>query len=74
MILEYKLTENDTFSEEHGIVCTSSKQNKDCCYREAKIKWDNDGLIKVRNSYPNNPIIVYLNINTLKSKIISLEK
>ena len=74
MILEYKLTENNIFSEEHDIACTSSKQKKDCCYREAKNKWDNDGLIKVRNWYPNNPIIGYLNINTLKNKIINLEK
>ena len=35
MILEYKLTENNIFSEEHDIACTSSKQKKDCCYREA---------------------------------------
>ena len=31
-------------------------------------------MIKVRNSYPNNPIIGYLNINTLQSKIISLRE
>ena len=31
-------TENDTFSEEHDIVCTSSKQKNDCYYNEAKIK------------------------------------
>ena len=67
-------TENDTFSEEHDIVCTSSKQRNDCDYKEANIKLDIDGLIKVRNSYPNNPIIEYLNINTQQNKIVSLRE
>ena len=67
-------TENDTFSEQHNIVCTSSKHKNDCHYKEAKIKLDIDGLIKVRNTYPNNPIIGYLNINTLQNKIISLRE
>ena len=67
-------TENDTFSEEHDIVCTSSKQKNDCYYNEAKIKLDINGLIKVRNTYPNNPIIGCLNINTLQNKIISLRE
>ena len=31
-------------------------------------------MIKVRNSYPNNRIIGYLNINTLQNKIISLRE
>ena len=31
-------TENDTFSEEHYIEYTSSKQKNDCYYKEAKIK------------------------------------
>ena len=31
-------------------------------------------MIKVRNSYLNNPIIGYLNINTLQSKIRSLRE
>ena len=30
-------TENDTFSEERDIVCTSSKQKNDCYYKEAKL-------------------------------------
>ena len=38
------------------------------------IKLDIDGLIKVRNSYPNNPVIGYLNISTLQNKIISLRE
>ena len=42
-------TEGNTFSEEHGIVCISSKQKNGCYYKEAKIKLDLDGLI--------NPII-----------------
>ena len=62
-------TENNTFSEEHELLCTSSKQKN-----EAKIKIDFDGLIKVRNPYPNHPIIEYLNINTLQNKIISLRE
>ena len=48
-----------------------------CHYKEAKIKLDIDGLIKFRNSrnsYPNNLIIGYLNINTLQNKIISLRE
>ena len=56
-------TKNNTFSEEHDLLCTFSKQKNDCHYKVAKIKLDIDGLIKVRNSYPNNPII--LNNNTL---------
>ena len=32
------------------------------------------GLIKVRNSYPNKPIIGYLNASTLQNKIISLRE
>ena len=67
-------TEDDTFSEEHNIGCTSSKQKNDCYHKEAKIKLDIDGLIKVRNTYPNNPIVGYLNINTLQNKIISLRE
>ena len=35
---------------------------------------DIDGLIKVRNSYPNKPIIGYLNVSTLQNKIISLRE
>ena len=31
-------------------------------------------MIKIRNTYPNNPIIGYLNINTLQNKIISLRE
>ena len=73
-------TENDTFSEEHGIVCTTStffyvpKQKNACYYNETKIMLDIDGLIKVRNSYPNKPIIGYLNVSTLQNKIISLRE
>ena len=47
-------TKNNTFSEEHDLLWTSSKQKNDCHSKEAKIKLDIDGLIKVRNSYPNN--------------------
>ena len=43
-------------------------------YKEVKIKLDIDDLIKVRNSYPNNLVIGYLNINTLQNKIISLRE
>ena len=59
-------TEGNTFLEEHGIVCISSKQKNDCYYKEAKIKLDLDGLI--------NPIIGYLIISTLQNKIISLRE
>ena len=65
-------TDNNAFSEVHDIVGTSSKQKNDCCYKEAKIKLDINSLIKVINSYPNNPSIGYLNINTLQNKINSL--
>ena len=67
-------TENSTFSEEHDIVCTSSKQKNDCYYKEAKIKLDIDALIKVKNTDLNNPIIGYLNFNTLQNKVISLRE
>ena len=50
-------TENDTFSDKYDIVWTSSKQKNDYYYKETKIKSDIDGLIKVRNSYPNKHII-----------------
>ena len=67
-------TKNNTFSEQHDQLCTSSKQKNACHYKKAKIKLDIDGLIKVKNSYPNNPIIGYLNTNTLQNKIISLRE
>ena len=62
-------TENNThtFSEEHDLLCSMTYK---CHYKEAKNKLDIDGLIKVRNSYPNNLIIGYLNINALPNKII----
>ena len=65
-------TKNNTFSEEHVLLSTSSKQKNDCHYKEAKTKLDINGLIKVRNLYPNNPIIGYPNINTLPNKTINL--
>ena len=49
-------TKNNTFSEGHDLLCTSSKQKNDCYYKEGKIKLDMDGL----------------NINNLQNKIISL--
>ena len=67
-------TENNTFSEEHDLLCTFSKQKNYSHYKVVKIKLDIDGLIKVRNSYPNNPIIEYPNINILQNKIISLRE
>ena len=67
-------TENDTFSEQHDIVYRSSKHKNDSHYKKGKIKLDIDGLIKVRNSNPNNPIIGYVNINALQNKIISLRE
>ena len=66
--------ENNTFSEEHDLLCFFSKQKNDYHYKEAKIKLDIEGLIKIRNLYPNNPSIGYLNINTLQNKTISLKK
>ena len=77
---EYKLyhnsgaltTKNNTFSEECDLLCTSSKQKNDCHYKEAKIKLNTDGLIKIKNLYPNNPIMGYLNIDTIQNKIIRL--
>ena len=65
-------TENNTFSEEHALLCTSSKQKSDCHYKEAKIKLNTDGLIKIKNLYPNNLIMGYLNIDTIQNKIIRL--
>ena len=50
-------TKNNTFSEEHGLLCNSSKQKNDCHYKKAKIKLDIDSMIKVRNSCRNNSII-----------------
>ena len=71
---EILTTENNTFSKEYDLLCTSSKQKNDCHYKEVKIKLDIDDLIKIRNSCPNNPIIGYLDINTLQNKIISLRE
>ena len=45
---------------EHDFYVPPLNKKNDCHYKEAKIKLDIDGLIKVRNSYPNNPIIGYL--------------
>ena len=42
-------TKNNTFSEEHCLLGTSSKQKNDCHYNNAKIKLDIEGLIKVKN-------------------------
>ena len=67
-------TKNNTFPEEHGLLCNSSRQRNDCHYKKAKIKLGIDGMIKVRNSCPNNPIIEYLDINTLQNKIVSLRE
>ena len=67
-------TENNTFSEEHDLLGTSSRQKDNCHYKEAKIKLNINGWIKVRNSCPNNPIIGYLSIKTLQNKIISLRE
>ena len=44
-------TENDTFSEEHDIVCTSSKQKNDCYYKEAQIKLDIDGILDILDQH-----------------------
>ena len=67
-------TKNNTFSEECDLLCSCSKEKNDCHDKEAKIKLDIDGFIKVRNSYPYNTVIGYLNINTLQNKIISLRE
>ena len=56
------------------LLCICSKEKNDCHDKEAKIKLDIDGFIKVRNSYPYKPVIGYLNINTLQNKIISLRE
>ena len=69
---EILTTENNTFSGEHDLLCTSSKHENDCYYKEVKIKLAIDGLVKVRNSCPNNPTIGYLDINSLQNKMISL--
>ena len=37
-------------------------------------KSDIEGLTNLRNAYQNNPLIAYLNINSLREKIISLRE
>ena len=40
-------TKNNTYSEEHDLLCTSSKQKNGCHYKEAQMKQDIDGLVKL---------------------------
>ena len=40
-------TKNNTCSEEHDLLCISSKQKNGYHYKEAQMKQDIDGLIKL---------------------------
>ena len=41
---------------------------------DLKFEPDLEGLINLRRAYQNNPLIAYLNINSLREKIISLRE
>ena len=41
---------------------------------DLKFESDLEGLINLRRSYQNNPLIAYLNINSLQEKIVSLKE
>lgn len=46
------------------------KKDKKVCSNSLSI----DGRINIRHTYPNNLIIGYLNINSLRNEIISLRE
>ena len=41
---------------------------------DLKFESDLEGLINLRRAYQNNPLIAYLNINSLREKIVSLKE
>ena len=67
-------TKTDKIMEGHGIASATSGQKNECFHNKDKFDLDIDGIIEVRKSYSRNPIIGYLNINTLQNKIVGLRE
>ena len=63
-------------NEQHANVGTLSVQSNDCQRSEQTLltSYDMDMLMKTRKTYEKNPIIGYLNIDSLRSKILSLKE
>ena len=63
-------------NEQQANVGTLSAQSNDCQSSEQTLltSYDMDMLIKTRKTYEKNPIIEYLNINSLRTKILSLKE
>ena len=57
-------------------VGTLSVQSNDCQSSEQTLLtiYNIDMLMKARKTYEKNPIIEYLNINSLRTKIVSLKE
>ena len=62
-------------NEEQANVGTLSVQSNDCQSSEQTLltSYDIDMVIKTRKTYERNPIIGYLNINSLRTKILNLK-
>ena len=66
------------YSKENNPLSTPSKLKKDWFTKKIKKVCSNslsiDELINIRHTYPNNPMIGYLNIISLRNEIISLRE
>ena len=64
------------YSEENDPINPPSKLKNDCCSKKINKEGSNhlciDKLINIRHTYPSNPIIGYLNINSRRNKVASL--
>ena len=63
-------------NEQQANVGTLSAQSKDCQSSEQTLltSYDIDMLMKTRKMYEKIPIIGFLNINSLRSKVLSLKE
>ena len=63
-------------NEEQANVGTLSVKSNDCQSSEQTLltSYDIDMVIKTRKTYERNPIIGYLNINSLRTKILNLKE
>ena len=63
-------------NEQQTNVGAVSAQSNDCQSSEQTLltSYDMDTLMKTRKTYKKNPIIGYLNINSLRTKILSLKE
>ena len=63
-------------NEQQANVGTLSVQSNDCQSSEQTLftRYDIDTLMKTRKTYEKNPIIGYQNLNSLRTKILSLKE